>query len=101
MHMTNVSVIGLTLVSLMTFLDDARAATQCGPHDRLVAALGHKFQEARQGIGLANEQVLVELFVSPKGTWTMTSTNVNGITCILASGEAWESDPVKVAELDS
>lgn len=67
---------------------EARAAV-CNAKDILIAYLGEKFGEQRRGVGLA-ESVLVEVWVSDEGTFTITSTRANGLMCILAAGEYWE-----------
>ena len=35
----------------------------------------------------------MEVYISPRGTWTMVVTNENGVTCVLAAGEAWDELP--------
>jgi len=77
------------------------AATQCGPHEKIAAALGEKFHENRKSLGIANQATVIELFVSVKGTWTLTATNTKGLACIIASGEAWQDAPMAVAGLES
>ncbi|NJO33210.1 MAG: hypothetical protein HC869_08735 [Rhodospirillales bacterium] len=79
----------------------AFAARQCGPHDKLSERLGQQYQENRQGLGVANAFAVVELFVSAKGTWTMTSTTTDGMTCVIATGEGWQQQPQTVAGLES
>jgi hypothetical protein len=56
--------------------------------DRLAAAYG----ETRQSIGLGANNQVVEVFASPEtGTWTITVTTPNGLTCLVASGQAYET----------
>jgi hypothetical protein len=55
--------------------------------DRLASAYG----ETRQSIGLGSNNQVVEVFASTEtGTWTITVTNPNGLTCLVASGQAFE-----------
>jgi hypothetical protein len=55
--------------------------------DRLATAYG----ETRQSIGLGENNQVVEVFASTEtGTWTITVTNPNGLTCLVASGQAFE-----------
>ena len=55
--------------------------------DRLASAYG----ETRQSIGLGENNQIVEVFASAEtGTWTITVTNPNGLTCLVASGQAFE-----------
>ena len=45
----------------------------------------------RQSIGLGDNNQVVEVFASTEtGTWTITVTNPNGLTCLVASGQAFE-----------
>ncbi|MGX9356574.1 hypothetical protein ACS3SW_15835 [Roseobacteraceae bacterium S113] len=69
------------------------AQTQnCGPRAVVVDRLAERYGETRQSIGLgANNQVL-EVFASQDtGTWTVTVTSVQGVTCLVASGQAFET----------
>ena len=89
------------LVSLAPLASGARAAVQCGPHDKIAEVLGARFQESRQALGLTGSIAVIELYVSERGTWTLTSSDVAGLTCIVASGEDWQHFPKEVAGLES
>jgi hypothetical protein len=99
--MRTMLVSGIALAAYFASFHFAFAATQCGPHERFTALLDQQFQEGRHGIGLAGAQAVIELFVSDKGTWTMTSTGTNGLTCIIASGEGWQHERQMLAGLES
>lgn len=63
----------------------------CAPRDRVLTQLTEKYGEARQGMGLAANNSVVEVFASAEtGTWTITVTNPAGVTCLVASGQAYE-----------
>lgn len=67
-------------------------AGNCAPRDMVVEQLAAGFGESRQSIGLAAQGTVVEVFASPEtGTWTITATNPQGITCLVASGHAFEA----------
>jgi hypothetical protein len=74
----------------------AQAQYFCQKHDKMVALLAEDFRERRLGYGLAGSTMIVEVFVSAGGTWTMLMTDVRGFSCIIAAGDGWE---VEVAEL--
>lgn len=93
--------LGFALASLAAFITGAQAAAQCGPHDKIIEVLGQRFQENRQALGIAGQSAVVELFVSLQGSWTMTTTNTKGLTCVIATGEAWQSAPKQLAGLSS
>lgn len=65
----------------------------CGPRDDLIKNLKSQFDESLAGHGVINEQTILELTVSPKGTWSLFFTNNKGRSCFLASGEGWETAP--------
>ena len=52
-------------------------------------------------MGVINAQTVMEIFMSPKGTWTVLVTDTTGTSCMTASGEDWQEVPVTVAGLDS
>jgi hypothetical protein len=79
----------------------AAAAPQCGNHDKIVDVLKNKFKETRHVMGVVNSHAVMEIFKAPQGSWTMVITDTKGISCIVASGEAWQDVPVAVAGLDS
>jgi hypothetical protein len=70
----------------------ANAAPQCGPRDAVLAALADQYGETRRSAGLASDNVLMEVFASDtNGTWTITLTRPDGITCLAASGAHFEA----------
>ncbi len=49
-------------------------------------------------MGLANNGGVIEVLSSGSGnTWTIIITMPNGVTCLLAAGEGWESLPLIAA----
>lgn len=67
------------------------AERQCGPRDDVIELLADRYGEARQAMGLAANNAVVELFANPDtGTWTITGTLASGVTCLIASGEAYQ-----------
>lgn len=69
------------------------AVLACGDHDDVVAKLGKLFDERRFGQGLADSGVVIELFASPQGSFTIFATTPRGQSCLIASGESWEPPP--------
>jgi hypothetical protein len=100
-HMKLIAATGLVLATLAALANGAAAAPQCGPHEKITQILGTKFQESRQGLGLASALSVVELFVSARGTWTVTTTDTRGLTCVIGAGEGWQAEPRQVAGLNS
>ena len=58
----------------------------------MVAHLTETYGETRHGIGLAANNVVMEVFASDEtGSWTITVTSGNGLTCLVASGQNYET----------
>ena len=69
----------------------AQNTRNCGPRDVVVNRLAEGYGETRQSIGLGANNAVVEVFASDDtGTWTITVTNPSGVTCLVASGQAFE-----------
>lgn len=67
-------------------------AANCAPRDTVVERLASKYGESRQSMGLGANNAVVEVFASSEtGTWTITVTSVHGMTCLVASGQAFEA----------
>ncbi|TSE07536.1 hypothetical protein C1D09_018560 [Mesorhizobium intechi] len=77
--------------------DQAHAAGQCAPRADLIKALGEKFHENEAGRGLINSSVVLEVFVSQQGSWTVVASDTTGRSCVLSAGEGWDSTMMKVA----
>jgi hypothetical protein len=63
----------------------------CGKRDVLLRQFSDQFKEAPVGMGLSENGAVVELLTSANGTWTLIATKPNGRTCLLGSGEGWQS----------
>ena len=68
------------------------AAPPCGTRDEIVKKLSEEYKEAPQSVGLVNQDAVVEVFVSEKGSWTIIASGTDGKSCILSSGEGWETN---------
>ena len=90
----------LTAASLFGLAGEA-AAMQCANHDSIAKALTGKFKETRRAMGVVNSTAVMEVFMSPQGTWTVVVTDTRGIACIAASGDEWQDVPVAVSGLES
>jgi hypothetical protein len=69
----------------------ASAAGQpiCGAHDDVASDLEKKYAETPSARGLATAGLMIEVFSSPEGTFTIVATRPDGTSCLLAVGEAW------------
>jgi hypothetical protein len=86
----------MALVSMT--VQSAAAPVVCGERQAFTEALKGKFKEERQALGLVATSSVVELYVSPGGSWTVLMTGVDGKSCVLATGHSWESSTPKAAQ---
>ena len=78
---------GVSALMLVATQIDAQQQARCAPHDVATRHLADTFGEHRHMMGLAANNMVLELFVSSSsGTWTITVTRPDGVTCIVASG---------------
>ena len=64
----------------------------CGQREQIIAQLHSRFGEERRSMGLAGRNRILEVYASEQtGSWTITIIGVDGITCLLASGQNYES----------
>ncbi len=92
-------VLGATLLALALLLGvraQASAQTVCATHAEVTKKLDKVYSEAPIGIGLASNGGVIEMFsTSDGGTWTIVMTMPDGKSCVMASGETWETLPWK------
>ena len=84
----------IAVLCLLIGLTPAVAQAQnnnCGPRERVLTTLAEKYHETRRSIGLATQGRVMEVFASDEsGSWTIIVTMPNGVTCLVASGQAFE-----------
>lgn len=66
-------------------------AAVCMDHKTLTDYLSEKFKEQPKAVGLVAAAGLMSVYVSPKGTWTILMTNPQGVACIVAAGDGYET----------
>lgn len=82
-------------VALMALVPAAPAVAQgvCTDRDSMVKHLGDRHSESRQALGLVSNGNMIEVLTSKSGSWSIIITNPQGVACLVAAGEAWESIP--------
>ena len=82
----------LALALLLSVQAPASAQAACASHKEVTKALANGHSEEPVGIGLASTGNVVEVFSSSDGsTWSIVMTMPNGVSCLVSSGESWES----------
>jgi hypothetical protein len=70
----------------------ALAGPPCGPRDQVVAHLAETYAETRRAVGLAGNDTVMELYAAETtGTWTIAVTTPEGMTCLMASGQGFQT----------
>ena len=85
--------LGLT-ASLMVYIPQSYAQTVCGERAKIAAYLSSNYSETLESMGLSESGSVIEVYRSPKGSFTILSTNPSGLTCLIVAGEAWEKLPI-------
>jgi hypothetical protein len=71
---------------------NGQSGRNCGQRDFVLERLADRYGESRQSIGLGADNQVVEVFASLEtGTWTITVTSPAGTTCLVASGQSFET----------
>jgi hypothetical protein len=84
--------LSLGLAGLIMGPGALHAEPKCAAHQMVVDQLAHQFGESRHSIGLASDNTVMELYSAPDtGTWTLTATLPNGLTCLVAAGDNFET----------
>ena len=86
------SLFALTAAAFLTLGANAATAQQnCAPRAIVVDRLAEAFGESRQSIGMGPQGRVFEVFASLETrTWTIVITLPSGVTCLVASGDAFE-----------
>ena len=83
----------LTIAAVFYISSAASAQSQrnCGPRTVVVERLADGYGETRQSVGIGADNSMVEVFASETtGSWTILMTTPTGVTCLVASGQAFE-----------
>ena len=94
---------GIGAMLLATQHAFAEGTRHCADRAQVVNRLADGYGETRQSMGLGRNNTVVEVFASDEtGSWTITVTLPNGLTCLLASGQAYEemNDELRPTGLD-
>ena len=68
------------------------AQGNCAPRELVIERLSDKFAERLTGGGLQNQKTVLEVWASEStGSFTVLVTHANGVSCIVASGQNWNS----------
>lgn len=63
----------------------------CASQSDLRSYLEEAYAEKLAAVGMVNEQTIMEIYVADTGTWTVVLTNPAGVSCLVLSGQGWQS----------
>lgn len=70
----------------------------CADRETILGSLSADFSEKPAALGMGDDGNIVELLTSRDGgTWTILVTTPQGVSCVVATGEAWEDIPKQLA----
>ena len=72
----------------------------CKERSAVERILNEEWFEGRRGIGLTDGGKVLEFYTSRVNkTWTIVFTDVDGTSCLIASGQNWEYDSRSLEEV--
>ena len=78
-------------IALIATQAEAQQNRNCAPREAVAERLAKTYGESRQSIGLGEQGTMIETWASADtGTWTITVTTTDMMTCLVASGQSWE-----------
>jgi hypothetical protein len=66
--------------------------SSCGDRETVIKSLKQDYKEVQDSIGVSNGGGLIEVFVSPRGSFSITVTSPSKITCIISAGDHWNKN---------
>ena len=84
--------LGFVALVMATSVTTAQTRGMCAERSAVLKNLTKKYGETRRSMGLAANNGIVELHASgDTGSWTITVTHPNGMTCFVAAGNSFET----------
>ncbi len=85
------------LLPLPAHAEEDETGYICTSRVKAVKKLALKYQEAPVNMGLARNGAVIEVFATKDGaTFTLTMTMPDGVICMMAAGENWETVKFKL-----
>ncbi|NKB56591.1 MAG: hypothetical protein GKS00_09660 [Alphaproteobacteria bacterium] len=85
-------ILGFSLISSPVGVADEPAKSTCESRTAVLDFLSTRYSEAPIAMGMSKDGGVVEILTSgPGSTFTIIVTMPNGLTCMVAAGDSWES----------
>jgi len=77
------------LMAAFLLPEAALSQALCAEREAVLAGLVDRFGEIPAAAGLAANGAIVELLVSPSGSWTLLISRPDGLSCLITGGDGW------------
>ena len=91
----------LGILVVFSPFNTAVAQQVCGERAKFTNKLEKTYAERPIAMGLTEKGAVLEVFASQHGSWTFLLTLPSGLTCVVASGQSWETLTVEQTDLAS
>lgn len=81
-------------LSVISTAEAAAPEPHCGARAEILAHLAERYGEQPRALGLLADGGLLEVVVSPKGSWTIIISYPKGPSCVMAIGSDWRQKMV-------
>lgn len=81
----------LTALLAVTPAATPASALHCAQREAVTVTLAERYGESRRALGLAQNGVVMEVYAGESGSWTITITRPDGMTCLIAAGDNFQS----------
>ncbi|MBN8950358.1 MULTISPECIES: hypothetical protein [unclassified Rhizobium] len=71
----------------------SQATLACAQRVDIVAFLGDHLSEKLSAVGKLDPSTIMEIYTAESGNWTLLMSDASGHSCIILSGDKWESIP--------
>ncbi len=90
--------LSLAAWSLASSLVDAAPEAVCVDRAKFIERIKQHYAERQVSNGINYNGVVVEVFASENGHFTILATSPEGESCLIASGKNWQQAPLLKAE---
>lgn len=80
-------------ILLATCAQPALAQSVCGERSKFLKQLSRVHSEGPVAMGLVSNGSILEVLASTSGSWTILVTRPDGVSCVVAVGQDWETIP--------
>lgn len=81
--------LALAVITWLGLTGPLAAQALCLPTETLAEVLRERWQEAPIGVGLLTDTLLVQVWASADGTFSIVQVRADGISCLVMSGVGW------------